>query len=436
MIGFGVSQAIRFGSNLFMTRMLIPELFGVMAIATTVMFGLAMFSDVGLRQSVIRSNRGTESAFLNTAWLTQVLRGALIWVIALGVSLLVVFANRIGVVPANSVYSEPSLPYVIAILSFSAVISGFDSTKLFEASRNLLVGAVTQIEIISQLAGLSCMIAWVVLDRSIWALVSGSICSTLVRVILSHIVLPGVANRWQWDHAAFREILGFGKWIFLSSILGFLVSSGDRLLLGGLLSTSELGVYVIAFLLVNSVEQVLSRIIGGVSFPALSEVAHQRPTEMKVSYYRFRFVLGTFANFCVGFLMVAGQTLVGLLYDRRYSEAGWMVETLAACLMTVPFSVAIQCFMVFGAPKLLPRISMIRLVTMFLLMPSGFHFFGLKGALWGFVISYYSSLTITIYYKMTYKLFDFRKELLMLPSVLVGAYHSFFIGSAQQKSSQ
>jgi O-antigen/teichoic acid export membrane protein len=58
--GYGLSQAIRLGSNLLMTRLLVPDMFGLMAIAGTLMVGLAMFSDVGLRQSVVTSMAGLE----------------------------------------------------------------------------------------------------------------------------------------------------------------------------------------------------------------------------------------------------------------------------------------------------------------------------------------------------------------------------------------
>ena len=62
--GYGLSQAIRFGSNLLLTRLLAPELFGVMSIATVIMGGLSMLSDVGLRQNIIQSRRGHETLFL------------------------------------------------------------------------------------------------------------------------------------------------------------------------------------------------------------------------------------------------------------------------------------------------------------------------------------------------------------------------------------
>src|SRR5262245_49230326 len=100
--GYGLSQAIRFGSNLLMTRLLVPEMFGVMAIATLVMVGLAMFSDVGLKPSVIQSKRGNDPAFLNTAWVIQILRGLVLWFFALCVSLLVFLAARIGVLPKDT----------------------------------------------------------------------------------------------------------------------------------------------------------------------------------------------------------------------------------------------------------------------------------------------------------------------------------------------
>ena len=87
-----------------------------------------------------QSKRGSDRAFLNTAWVTQICRGILLYFFALSVGLLIFLADRAGIVPKNSAYADPRLPYVIAVLSFSALIGGFQSTKLFEARRNLLLG--------------------------------------------------------------------------------------------------------------------------------------------------------------------------------------------------------------------------------------------------------------------------------------------------------
>jgi O-antigen/teichoic acid export membrane protein len=264
------------------------------------------------------------------------------------------------------------------------------------------------------------MLVWVAIDRSIWALVAGSIGSALMRVVLSHFWLPGQANRWQWDDEAFREIIHFGKWIFLSSILGFLINSGDRILLGGMLSATALGVYAIAFLMTSSVENVIAKIISDVSFPAISEVLRDQPTKLKASYYRFHVIIASFTYLAAGALMVSGQTLTGLIYDQRYRQAGWMLEILATALIAIPFRLAPQCFQALGMPKLLSGIIATRIVTMFLITPIGFHFFGLRGALWSIVFSAFAGLPLTIFYAVRYRLFDLRKELMLLPLVPAG----------------
>src|ERR1700730_10370939 len=101
-VGYGLSLTIRLGSNLLMTRLLLPEMFGVVSMAGIVLVGLAMFSDLGLKQCIVRSERGHDAAFLNTAWTIQILQGALLWLAALGVSLLVWIANVFGALPPGS----------------------------------------------------------------------------------------------------------------------------------------------------------------------------------------------------------------------------------------------------------------------------------------------------------------------------------------------
>src|ERR1700747_1525339 len=102
-------------------------MFGVMAIASLVITILSMLSDVGLTQNVVQSRRGNESAYLNTAWALQIIRGVLLWLLALCIALFLLVANRVGVLPNDSAYADPYLPQVISVISFSMVIDGFQS---------------------------------------------------------------------------------------------------------------------------------------------------------------------------------------------------------------------------------------------------------------------------------------------------------------------
>src|SRR5262249_20873731 len=155
----------------------------------------------------------------------------------------------------------------------------------FEASRNISLGTITKIELAAQIVGLLCMLGWASIDRSIWALVAGTISAVMAITVMSHIWLPGTPNRWHWDQSAAQEIAHFGKWILMSSTLGFFISNGDRLLLGGFVNPTVLGLYVIAFGIYSAIEGGVTKMISDIMFPALSEIIRERPADLKISYY-------------------------------------------------------------------------------------------------------------------------------------------------------
>jgi len=418
--GLGLSVTIRFGSNLLMTRLLAPEMFGVMAIASTVLFGLAMFSDMGLKQNVVQSARGNEAIYLNTVWTIQILRGAILFLVGITVSLIIFFLNSFGKMSAHSVYATPVLPYVIAFLSIAAIVQGFESTKLHEASRQLSFGRITLIDLLAQVVGLIGMVSWAFVDRSIWALVAGGFLSAVTKAILSHAYLSGNSNRLHWDSAIFWEIFRFGKWIFLSSVIGFLVLNGDRLILGGLVSSETLGIYVVAYLLAATADLVLSKAAADISLPAFSEIVRERPAQLRATYYKLHAIAASSSYFCSGFLMIGGQAVVSLLYDSRYAQAGWMLQILSVGLLTVPFRLATECFVALGKPQVASVVSVVRLMTLFTLTPAGFALFGLTGALWGIVLSNLSWVPIQIFFKIRFGLFALKNELFPIGFSILG----------------
>jgi O-antigen/teichoic acid export membrane protein len=124
--------------------------------------------------------------------------------------------------------------------------------------------------------------------------------------------------------------------------------------------------------------------------------------------------------------------VIDLLYDHRYAQAGWMLQVLAAALLTVPFQIAIQCFVALGMPQVLSRVLALRLVVLAVAMVAGYQLFGVPGALFGFIASHLLCLPMIIFHSVRYGLFDLRRELLFLPMVIVGMAAgwilTFFVG--------
>jgi len=85
--GNALSQILRFVSNLIMTRLLAPDMFGLMALAGIFILGLNLLSDIGLKQILIQNKR-SDDQFVNTVWTMQVIRGWLIWLFSIIVSII------------------------------------------------------------------------------------------------------------------------------------------------------------------------------------------------------------------------------------------------------------------------------------------------------------------------------------------------------------
>ena len=420
------AQVLRLASNLILTRLLVPEMFGIMTLANVLVMALYLFSDFGLRQSVIQNHR-SDPPFLNTVWTIQVIRGGVIWLLLISSAFLLKILDYFHWLPTSSVYAEPILPSIIFALSFSSIISGFESTKLATANRNLILRKLTQIDLAGQIVSLVVIIGWAWIDRSIWALVVGTLVGSIVRTILSHFYLEGELNKFHWDKTAVNEIFNFGKWIFLTSILGFLASNGDRLILGGLIDAKTMGLYSVAFFLVNAIQDVTNRIIGIVALPTLSEIARTRPNDLRSSYYKFRLPIDIATLLLTGLIMSSGHLIIQVLYDSRYTSAGAMLDILGIALFEVRFGLANQCFIALGKPKLLAPTIILRIIALYGVMPLAYLWFGLNGSLWVVGGSALFSLPVTIYFKIKHGLFSLSKEIRVLPFGAVGYLLGMFI---------
>ncbi len=78
-----------------------------------------MFSDIGIKPSIIRSSRGDDPNFLNTAWTLQVIRECGLWI---GCCLIAW--------PVSRFYDNQELLWLIPTVGLTTIISGFNSTSL------------------------------------------------------------------------------------------------------------------------------------------------------------------------------------------------------------------------------------------------------------------------------------------------------------------
>lgn len=414
--GYVALQFLRIASSLVLTRLLVPEMFGIMAVATMVQVAVAMLSDLGLRPAAIQSRYGDDETYLNTAWTLQFIHGLTIWLVCLLIAGLIATANSVGFLPAGSVYAEPDLPAVIAILCFTAVISGLQSTKIITAFRSLSLGRVTAIELVAQIVSLAVAVVLAWQTGSIWSFVVAALCSSAVSSVLSFLWLPGLPNRFALDRDCVADLVRFGKWVLLSSAFTVFASNGDRLLLAVWISPTMLGLYVLAFNLVSMLEGAGNRLFSSVAVPALSRIYREEPDRLPVMFTRLRLPFDIAFIAASAALMVAGQDLIDLLYDDRYSGAAQMLEVLAFGLLIARYGVIANVYLAIGQPRLLTLLNFVRSLSLFTLVPLGYVLLGIDGALWGVALHGLPGAIVLWFLNSRLQLNSLKVELLVLLS--------------------
>lgn len=321
-LGYGASQALRLASNLILTRLLFPEAFGLMALVTVFMVGLAMFSDIGLGPAVSQHRRGDDPDFLDTGWTLQVIRGVCLWLVTCALAW-----------PAALLYGEPLLARLLPVAGLALLIAGFNPTRILTAHRNLGVGRLTALDLLSQAVGLAAMVALALMFRSVWALVIGGLVGTGAKLVLTHLNMLGHRNRLRWEPSAARELVRFGKWIFLSTALGFFMTQGDKAILGKYLTMQGLGIYNIGYFLASFPTLLGMAVVSQVMIPLYRE---RPPWEGRGNYLKLRRMRMLLTGAILSMLIVlafCGVPLVGLLYDARYQAAGGIVVAIACIQM-------------------------------------------------------------------------------------------------------
>jgi lipopolysaccharide exporter len=362
-----VEQAVRFGRNMVVARLLAPNAFGTMAILLSASSLLHTLTDIGVREAIIQNQRGTEREYVNSAFLLSFLR-------ALGLAcLLFIAAPWIA-----QFYGNPELTVLLRFASLTLVFDGATSPRVCIAIKNL---KFYRLAVINHGGGICGVILTVVLSyfiRDIWALVLGLVAESLFRVVFSYILYPYIPSL-VWDRDSVKSLLSFSKGLFGLSFLNLIFSRTDIFVMAKLYPATQLGLYTMAIYLAQAPASFLMNTLGQTLLPTISSLQEdeQRVNRIIIKVSSFLVFLGlpalTFVYFC-------GKSLLTLAYGSRYSSAthALTVASLAAVLNLLNGQLT-TVFYAKGMPRLHRRSVALMAIIMIVMIYPCAKFMGLVG---------------------------------------------------------
>jgi O-antigen/teichoic acid export membrane protein len=314
---YGLTQAMRFLTNVILARLLSPDLFGIMLIFYTLRTGLELMSDVGIGQNIIYHENANEPEFYNTAWSLQVLKGIVLWLICLAAA-----------APAANFYHSPIIASIVPVASLGLVFTGLTSISIHLLQKRMRFARLNVFETSVAIFGMMAHIVLAYLSPTVWALVFGGLSTSVAMMIGSQFVLPDVKVRFRIAKRFAFQILGFGKWIFASSIVYFLSMNFDRLYLAKIIPLEVLGIYGIARTISELLSTLVQRFGNVLVFPVIASHSQTDRDELRGQLVSIRGKFFLPIIFGLPFFVVTADLAIRILYDQRYQAASWMLSVL------------------------------------------------------------------------------------------------------------
>jgi O-antigen/teichoic acid export membrane protein len=386
LIGYGAGQILRLTTQLVLAHILLgPAAFGLVALVNVFLSGLEMLSDLGIGMDVIQHPRGDDPGFINTAFVIQVVRGAILFSIAAALAY-----------PFALFYHQPAARMLIIVAAISTLVRGFSSGSIWTMTRHLEFKKLSLLNIFSEVVGLAVSLLWVYISPSVWALVVGRVAAPVAYTIASHFV-DKRRMLFQWDPTAARDVLAFGTGIFLSTATYFLSGESERLIVGKFTTIAELGCFSLALSLASAPAQALMQVAGQVFFPMIANSIREDRVTSARHYKKARTIFAVISIVLGVFFVMCGPRLVALLLPAKFAMTGWMLQLLGVRSAQQIFS-APTTNMIFAHGN--SRYAAVSNVVRFICMTTGlwlaFTRFGIHAAIAVLVIASFAGYVVLI----------------------------------------
>lgn len=223
-----VQKLIGLASTLVLARFLVPEDFGIIALATLCIYLAEVLSDTGSQQYILRAEH-VDNDVVNTSFTINL-------IFRVTFSALVVLLAPFIV----DYYEDPRLFNIIYVLAGLTVLNCLRNPGLWLLKREQQYGKIVKWGLIAKCLSVAVSITMAIVLQNYWAILLAQLTSAIFFLAVSYyihtfrpkLVLVNAKRQWR-----------FSMWVMPQSLLGYIRTQFDTLFVSSLFSQSALGSY-------------------------------------------------------------------------------------------------------------------------------------------------------------------------------------------------
>ena len=290
----GVSRLVRvvcqLASIIFLSRLLTPEDFGVVATVVSLVTVVNLLRELGLAHAIVQQPK-IDNDELNCLFKFTCLLGVGLF----ATSILIGFG-------ASWFFGDGRLVYLAPFYGLASMLSSVEVIALGLLRRKLKFQTIAIREIVAGIIGTagSILIAW--MGGGYWAIVAAPVLMQLTNTILSWKAVSWRPKRSNSPMRSISHYLKFGATVTLGEFANLVSANVDRIMVGKIWGFSQLGFYSRSHLMVSVPTEIISSPINSTLLPILTKMDDDPERKRR------------WINRCYRAILVLSGVLAGSLY--------------------------------------------------------------------------------------------------------------------------
>jgi len=382
-----VNQSFSFLIRLVLAKLLFPEQFGLVGMATVVTGFVQVINDIGVGAALVqRKDDDLKPIHFYTAFWTGV---------AWSIILYLIVSFILGPLAATF-YNQPILLKLIPVLSIGILASPVNLVHKAQLTKALNFKKITLIDNLSNVVAGCAALVMAFMGGGVWSLAFNSIASIIIAMPL-FFKATGWKPKMHWEKQAFKEIFGFGMFTTGTNIINYLIDNVDYLLIGKLVSASALGSYTLAFVLTDTFRSRLMSVINNVMYPVYSK--SQGDLGLIKNYYLKVIQYNSLIIYPImTFFIIFGGELITFAFGDVWHDTLLPLRVLSGAVM-VHMLVNSNTVLIrgLGKPQLELKLQVLKSVIFIPMLFVGIYNWGIIGASWAILINKVIAVIIAQY---------------------------------------
>jgi len=398
---------ISFISGIILARLLTPYDYGCIGMLSIFMVLAEAIIDGGFGSALIQKKNPTKDDYSTIFWFN------------IGTSVLMYAVLYFSAPAIARFYDIPLLCDVLRVQGLVLFIYALNLIQRNQLRKKLNFKVLSIITIITSITSLAITIYMAYKGFGVWALVANNIISVAIPALVFWFYI-GWRPKWAFSVKSFKELFGFGFYMFLTSLINQFSQQLQGLLIGKVYDASTMGYYSKAIGTEKLASHSISQVITQVTYPLYSE-AQDNKSQLANIIRRLTMTLSYLTFPMMFVLLLCAKPIFILLYSDRWLQSVPYFQVLciagmAGCLQAVNN----QAIAAVGKSRAMFSWTIIKRTVSIIMMVGGLALFGMKGLLIGLVISSWFTYLVNISLVSKHIGYKTGKQLLdILPTMAV-----------------